>query len=345
MMIEYLPWSSQVLESAITAYKSGRFSILDLDMGGGCNLNCIYCDSPDRKVSANWDLSTVQHIITNKAIDWLFICGLGEPLHHSNRGRFQELITCCQANGVRCSIFTNGLEIDEWFCQMVQEGVLSVLLKLDSFNSLVADRIYGKKISHKMIANMEKLAKSAVISDNCSNIAASIVPSIFNINEVPELVRFCAQHGFFPLIGELEDSGHAQGRITEIGVDRQQLVTMKEKVSNVLGEQYSIPTCPAILAGIHIDHNGAIIVDQFTGLSCHWFWLQKPKVYQIGHIDEKRSLHEYWKRIVTYRSLRLTDVERSIANIDEYPLGGCGGNVRQLLESYIMTQKVISYSE
>ena len=47
-MIEYLPWSKKLLDESISSYKNGIFSILDLELGGGCNLNCIYCDSPDR---------------------------------------------------------------------------------------------------------------------------------------------------------------------------------------------------------------------------------------------------------------------------------------------------------
>lgn len=72
-MYEYLPWSKRVLDKSIVSYKKGIFPILDLELGGGCNLNCIYCDSPDRTKKFT-SMREVQNFIESGKIEWfLFV--------------------------------------------------------------------------------------------------------------------------------------------------------------------------------------------------------------------------------------------------------------------------------
>ena len=47
-MMEYFPWSATVLSECLAEYKLGRFSVLDIELGGECNFTCIYCDSPEK---------------------------------------------------------------------------------------------------------------------------------------------------------------------------------------------------------------------------------------------------------------------------------------------------------
>ena len=45
MMYEYAPWAKDTLHR-ILALSSKSLPILDIQFGGACNLNCIYCDTP-----------------------------------------------------------------------------------------------------------------------------------------------------------------------------------------------------------------------------------------------------------------------------------------------------------
>ena len=44
-MVEYRPWSNEIALPIIEQSNS-KLSILDLQLGGACNLNCVYCDTP-----------------------------------------------------------------------------------------------------------------------------------------------------------------------------------------------------------------------------------------------------------------------------------------------------------
>ncbi len=48
---------------------------------------------------------------------------------------------------------------------------------------------------------------AARLEGDTTSVAASIVPSALISRMIPDLVRFCLEHGMFPLIGELEDAG------------------------------------------------------------------------------------------------------------------------------------------
>ncbi len=95
-----------------------------------------------------------------------------------------------------------------------------------------------------------------------------------------------------------------------------------------------MPTCPATISGIHITSTNNIILDKRTGLSCPWFWLDEPQLEVIGNI-QNMSYDEIVNSILKYRQAKLLDVENMKKNIELYPFGGCGGNAKQLLRTYL----------
>ena len=42
MLFRYYPWSSEVLYQALKRYSENKYTILDIELGGACNFNCIY---------------------------------------------------------------------------------------------------------------------------------------------------------------------------------------------------------------------------------------------------------------------------------------------------------------
>lgn len=95
-----------------------------------------------------------------------------------------------------------------------------------------------------------------------------------------------------------------------------------------------MPTCPATISGIHVTNTNNIILDKRTGLSCPWFWLDEPQLEVIGNI-QNMSYDEIVNSVLKYRQSKLLDVENMEKNIELYPFGGCGGNAKQLLRTYL----------
>ena len=137
---EFYPWSSAIYANAVKSYKDGRFSILDVQLSGKCNYGCIYCDSPDRTFPSLIDFEHLEQLIrkAQNLYDWMFICGLGEPLHTGNRPTLLKLLNICESTGIKCTIFTNGSNIDEVILDFVRKEVLYPLIKIDTFNENLA---------------------------------------------------------------------------------------------------------------------------------------------------------------------------------------------------------------
>ena len=280
-MIEFLPWSKSVLEDSCAALKKGHFPILDIELGGMCNFRCIYCDSPDRtKLFSARDY--ICKLIESENIEWLFICGLGEPTFAENKVELLNLLSLCKKNNVKCSMFTNLISFDEELFSYIESDTLYVMFKLDSFQASIIKKIYGDESldTNNLIKKIDRLLSLVKVKDNCTNVCASIVPTTLNCNELIDIVDFCKQHDIFPLLGDLENSGRGKDVYNKLKLSDAQL----SKIKKHLDESYRIPICPSVLCGIHIMHDGTIAVDAFSGLSCHWFWLEEPSVQELNTV-------------------------------------------------------------
>lgn len=92
--------------------------------------------------------------------------------------------------------------------------------------------------------------------------------------------------------------------------DKEELFELKMEVEEELGETYKIPVCPSVIAGIHFSYDGNITVDQYTGLSCHWFWLKEPEVRCIAKFLPEMSVEEITEKILDYRDGCMNNVKK-----------------------------------
>lgn len=331
-MIEYLPWSKKVLKESISSYKKGIFSILDLELGGGCNLNCIYCDSPDRSKRFT-SMNEVEKFIQSGYLKWIFICGLGEPTFVENKTDLLNILELCKKEGIKCSMFTNLLDFDDRLFNYIQDEILYVMFKLDTFKRERVTELYGNQNIdfERLQFNIQRVVKLTKIRNGYTNVCASIVPTTLNFDELPQIVKFCDKYNVFPLIGDLENSGRGQDVYSKLKLSDTQL----KKVKKLFPEEYMIPICPSVLCGVHILHDGIVALDESTGLSCHWFWLTEPSVHHLKKVSDFSSLNEIMKEIEFYRSNKITEVKKIIEGLDNLVFGGCGGDIKELLRMYV----------
>lgn len=344
-MKEFYPWSKAVYDETIKKYLNGNFSVLDIQLSGKCNFNCVYCDSPDRNIKAQTDFKHLENLVREEKekYDWMFVCGLGEPLYNENKIALFQLLALCKDMGIKCSIFTNGSNMDELILNYVREGVLYPIIKIDTFSPELAQELYGSKNACKTLQTIEDLFSIATsINDSVCHVAASIVPTTKNLDEVPHIVERCLEHSTFPLIGQLEYAGNAIGSYEDLLLTEGQLIKLKEKVNSLIGMDYNVPICPAVISGIHVASNGYVTVDRKSGLSCSWFWLETPDVENICDINKIKSFCEVEQKIREYRQKSIDQLFVLKENIQEYPFGGCGGNVKDLFDDYLNIQSKLS---
>lgn len=330
-MVEYLPWSKKVLQDVVNDVSQGYFSILDLELGGECNCNCIYCDSPDRSEKVLYSVEMIEEFIKDRRIKWLFICGLGEPTFNQNYDILLKLLKICEKKMMKCSIFTNATNITKDLKHYIYNGVLYVLFKYDSFYDEISNKIIGKNCIDSYNEIFVDMAKMVKINEDCSNIAASIVPTIYNEDILVELARKCLENNIFPLIGSLENAGKAQNSYEMLAIKKEKLLILKSQIEQYLGEEYKLPICPSTVGAIHVTNKGEIVLDSRSGLSCSWFWMETPCMITIGKISEQNAYDKACERILEYREGVKNNMKNVTNNCVDKVFGGCGGNFEELL--------------
>lgn len=341
-MLEYLPWSKQEQKKSLELYRNGQFSILDIELGGECNYNCVYCDSPDRNKFPLISLEYIERFMKTGVFRWVYVCGLGEPTFNKNYELLIGILQLCDKYGLKCSIFSNISHLTEELKEYIKKHILFVLFKYDTKYIPLANTLYGIRNSNNQIKAIEELKSLVYFENGITNIAASIVPTRLNYDEVLNIVEDCINSHIFPLLGELELSGKGQTNYENLSLNTEELVVLKEKVENLLGSEYLIPTCPAVINGIHINNQNNITVDFFSGLSCHWFWLQEPKTVMLTHLHNKSNSQEIASKIFDYRKQKINDVKEYLELHSSIggAFGGCGGDVIKLFNEYIEIHEV-----
>lgn len=332
-MLEYSPWSSKTYNECLDNYLNGSFSILDIELGGQCNYHCIYCDSPNREKTCSVSLTKVEQLFDSHPIKWVFICGLGEPTASGNLRVLLEILRLCKKYNAKCSIFTNLSVLNEELEDYLKSGTLNILFKYDSDDFVKSMKLYGASSVNKHFFNVDRVKRCVQIEDGSTNIAASIVPTSINKDEIVSVVKNCLGCNFYPLIAELEDSGDAHDYYSQLALSSEDLLSVKTEVNELIGEEYIVPFCPAVISGIHIRFDGKVTVDEKTGLSCHWFWLQEPKTHIIGDFNED-GISEIIKKIEQYRKERFDFITKVLENETHSVFGGCGGDAIALLNDY-----------
>lgn len=342
-MVEYIPWSRKVLDNNIKLQKQGRMPVLDLELSAQCTgACCIYCDSKPKVGCAHADemdwaqLSCVLKQSKDLGVVWVYTCGLGEPMED---GKFWDMLDFLKKHNIGLSMFTNGIFIrDTYIAKKLKESNVHIILKLDTFDGKKYDRILNKKgVADKIYAANEYLLSVGYGSkeNKYTDLAYSIVPTIFSIQGIPEVISFAEKHGVFPSIGELENAGNVyrKGIKDVIDITQDDMIELKALADSYSKTKYKRPICSAIFTGIHIDNMGDCVVDRQSGLNCKWFLLNEPDVRTIGNVKEL-SVRELFERVNAYRKeqfIKNRELFNEYTN-GKFIFGGCGGNIQEVFK-------------
>jgi MoaA/NifB/PqqE/SkfB family radical SAM enzyme len=335
--IEYLPWSKATLEKCIEISEHGGMPILDIELTSKCSHGaCIYCDSqigpPDLNELSLNDYHKLIEMGCDYGLQWVHICGIGEP---SDFSEFINLIKYLHQKQIGVSLFTNTLNFTKEIIEILYTTNTCLIIKMDSFNGNVFDKILGKKGSANRIYENIKLLLDigypTIDDQRRTRLAFSIVPMRTTVNEIIDVISFCKENGIYPSIGELEHAGKGIQCVSNMGLSNKELLLLRQKVEETLGHEYRRPVCPALFTGLHLNNKGDCIVHKDTGLNCGWFLLQEPNYQKIGNIKEL-SLHSLNKLAKACRKTNANQTIALLENQDEKVFGGCGGSAKKILE-------------
>lgn len=341
-MIEYLPWSRNVLNHSIEMQKKGGIPTLDIELTAKCSgACCIYCDSkPDVSVCGminEMKYPEIQKFVLDskkKGLEWVYTCGLGEPLEDE---KFWDMIHLFKANGIKLSMFSNGIFIkDINVARELKKHGVHIILKMDTFIEKKFDVILGRKgAAQQVYAACDLLLEAGYAGkDHYTDLAFSIVPTSLSIDGIPQVVDFAKTHGIFASIGELERAGEVINKnlTGTLGLMPDVVKHLKTIADAYIEGNYMRPICPCILTGLHIDNLGNCLVDEDTGLNCKWFLLKDPRTISLGNIYDN-SADELMRKVTEYRKMcfdiKKQQIEQAF-NVS-YVFGGCGGNPRDII--------------
>lgn len=342
-MITYYPWSEEVLNECLSAHDRGELVTLDLELTAKCTkASCIYCDSrPEVGSRHPNELNTreTEKLLKDAkklGLKWIYTCGLGEPLEDP---RFERLIETASMFGIRISIFTNGILIDEKKAKWLHDNKVCLILKMDTFEEDTFDKILGIKGTARKIYKSIKFLLGVGYGKNCGNdytdLAFSIVPTMLNINDIENVIKFAKENNIFSSVGELEQAGRALKKRTYNGLslNTKKILSLKKRVEEFLWKGYTRPICPTIITGVHIDNIGNCVVDSETGLNCKWFLLQEPMVKILGNV-RKADVETLFKIAREYRRKCFHMNGNGVRRCEsiEYVFGGCGGSPQKIIQ-------------
>jgi MoaA/NifB/PqqE/SkfB family radical SAM enzyme len=334
-MLNYAAFSPKVLNKCLCGYAKGKIPTLDLELTAKCSAaKCIYCDSrpgvgdknPGELTYADLEKLIVE--ARKHGLEWVYTCGLGEPMEDEN---FDRLVNLLSSLGVRISLFSNGLFIDKKRAKWLFESGVAIILKLDTFDETAFDKILGVEGGARRIyKTLDYLLEAGYgrMETGTTSLAFSIVPTQLSLSGIPEVIEFAKENNVFPSIGELEYAGWTmkKGRYGELGLTGEQTSGLKDIVEKMLWKGYKRPICPSIITGVHIDSIGRCLVDKATGLNCKWFMLREPEVKVMGNIRQN-SVQELDCKVRKYRKKCFIENKKQIETCSktDYAFGGCGG--------------------
>ncbi len=344
--LEYYPWSPKILDDALGKYTDGKIPTAYLELTAKCSYcQCLYCDSRVGMADpVELTFQEIKELILNLkklGLQWLFICGLGEPREENH---FFDILKFLKNQNINVSFFTNGLAYEEKDVNLLKKYNANIILKLDTFDEKVFDKIlYKKGAGRKIYKFVDTLIQTNFIkvnSDNETNLAFSIIPTRLNLKTIPKVINFCKKYNIFPCIGEMEYAHRAKLYYKELLIKDGDLIGLKAKIDKILGYPYERALCQGIIPSLHINNIGKVIIDKKTGLSCGWFFQEDPTYIEIGDV-RSNSLSDVVHNMNEYRIKKLPEIEPLFSN--RTPIISAGGGTKPSIwyKQYISVMNAI----
>jgi radical SAM protein with 4Fe4S-binding SPASM domain len=229
-------FAPEAIEAAVQ--RNGLLS-MEIEFSRRCNFKCPYCYVPRQpELAGELRPAEIRDIIC-QARDLgarkLIILG-GEP---SIYPRLREMIEFISDLGLEIEMFTNGSGLDTALVDLLAAHRVRVVLKLNSFQSAVQDRLTGVPGSHRIIREALARLQAAGYPSADRFMAVSTVICQDNLPEIPELWRWLRERGIAPYFEMITPQANALNH-PELFVAREALQKLFETIAAIDRTQYGL---------------------------------------------------------------------------------------------------------
>ena len=248
-------FTDQEIESARIGNKLQTNTLL---LSNKCNLNCIYCyrnaGIPLRNELSLEDRKEIIQQAKKLGARMLWIPGSGEPFCDKtffNRGEF-PLIDFANDLGLKVVFFTNGTAITEQIAKKLFDKEVSIITKLNSFNSPIQDFLSGRTGSYELIqGGLKNLIYAGFNKSYPSRLGIDSVIVKQNYKEIVKLFRYCRDENIIPYITTQLHGGRGIDNATLLDVPFDKIRKLFLELLAIDRKRYGFSwhPCPPIVAG------------------------------------------------------------------------------------------------
>ena len=191
------------------AVAANRLLSMEIEFSRACNFRCAYCYQPDRTAAAGeMSVGEIKDVLLQAGelgARKIIILG-GEPSIYPH---LVEMLRFLGAHAFEVEIFTNGSGVTPALAAIMAEERVRVVVKMNSRNQSVQDRLAGKKGAFGIIDTAFRNLRQAGYPSSTLFLAASTVICRQNIGELPELWRWLREGGIEPYFEVLTPQANA----------------------------------------------------------------------------------------------------------------------------------------
>jgi radical SAM protein with 4Fe4S-binding SPASM domain len=192
------PNFEQNLPAIMDAMRNNRLLTMEIEFSLRCNFNCPYCYVPKPDYFRDeLTLEEIQDVIVQAqrlGAHKIIILG-GEPTIYAN---LNTIIAFIRDRGLEIELFTNGTGVDEGLASFLYANKVRVVLKMNTFDPELQDRLSGKKGAYDIIHAALGTLKNAGYPEDDAFLAVSTVICAPNIDELPRLWRWLRDQRIAP---------------------------------------------------------------------------------------------------------------------------------------------------
>ena len=234
MQIYNLEFTEKEIREAAAA---DRLLSMEIEFSRVCNFRCSYCYVADKSECAD-ELSRLEIkdvILQAKALGARKIIILGgEPSIYPH---LVEMLCFLSAEGLEIEMFTNGTGIDDDLAEVLARERVRVVLKMNSRDAELQDRLAGKKGAFQIISNALATLQRAGYPSEGLFLAISTVICKQNIDELPAMWKWLRQERIEPYFEVITPQANAIEN-SWLTVDSAELKALFTRLSAIDQQQF-----------------------------------------------------------------------------------------------------------
>ena len=219
------------------AAADNRLLTLEIEFSRRCNFRCPYCYVPgEGYLQGELTVAEIEGVLLQASAlgaQRIIILG-GEPSIYPH---IREMIAFIQDHGMDVEMFTNGSGMSVDFAGWLFMRQVRVVMKMNSFDTLLQDRLSGRTGAGQVIADALGHLKQAGYPSQRAFLAVSTIICRQNMDELPRLWRWLRDQGIAPYFEVITPQANAREN-PWLDVDPPALQRLFEALAAIDRERY-----------------------------------------------------------------------------------------------------------